>query len=72
MAETLDPVGSVDSLAVATEQGSSYSELTNLAQGHYSRALDAQRQGNWSLYGEEIEQLGQVLEELRERDNSQN
>ena len=72
VAETLDPVGSVDSLAVATEQGSSYSELTNLAQGHYSRALDAQRQGNWSLYGEEIEQLGQVLEELRERDNSQN
>ena len=31
---------------------------------HYQRALDAQRQGNWALYGEEIRRLGEVLEEM--------
>ena len=72
VAETLDTADSVNSLAVATPQGSSYSELADQAQDHYSRALDAQRQGNWSQYGEEIEQLGEVLEELRESDSSQN
>jgi len=72
VAETPDTGDSVNSLAVATPQGSSYSELAGQAQDHYSRALDAQRQGNWSQYGEEIEQLGEVLEELRESDSNQN
>jgi uncharacterized membrane protein (UPF0182 family) len=31
---------------------------------HYERALEAQRQGNWALYGEEIRRLGQALEEI--------
>ncbi len=31
------------------------------ARGHYSRALQAQREGNWARYGEEIERLGEVL-----------
>jgi uncharacterized membrane protein (UPF0182 family) len=31
------------------------------ARDHYQRALDAQRQGNWALYGEEIKRLGEVL-----------
>jgi len=42
------------------------------AQDHYMRALEAQRQGNWAEYGEEIERLGEVLEELRNSDASQN
>ena len=33
---------------------------------HYRRTLKAQREGNWSLYGEEIRQLGEVLERRRE------
>ena len=39
--------------------------LASQAQNHYTRAIRAQRDGNWALYGEEIERLGAVLEELR-------
>ena len=39
--------------------------LAERAQGHYSRALRAQRDGDWARYGQEIEQLGEVLEEMR-------
>ena len=44
------------------------SDLTALAaqaQAHYARALQAQRDGNWALYGEEIKQLGEVLEKMK-------
>jgi uncharacterized membrane protein (UPF0182 family) len=37
------------------------SDATKRALEHYERALEAQRQGNWALYGEELEQLGRVL-----------
>ena len=30
----------------------------------YERALKAQREGNWALYGEEIKQLGELLAQL--------
>ena len=45
--------------------------LAQQAQGHYARALEARREGDWALYGEEIEQLGEVLEQLQgtERQN---
>ena len=39
--------------------------LTQQAQEHYSRALQAQRDGDWARYGEEIERLGDVLERLQ-------
>jgi uncharacterized membrane protein (UPF0182 family) len=35
------------------------------ARQHYERALRAQRDGNWALYGEEIGRLGEVLDEMR-------
>ena len=38
--------------------------LTAEARDHYQRALDAQRQGNWALYGDEIKRLGEVLERM--------
>ena len=38
--------------------------LAGQAQQHYARALQAQRQGDWAQYGEEIEQLGTVLSQL--------
>jgi uncharacterized membrane protein (UPF0182 family) len=31
---------------------------------HYRRAIAAQRAGNWSLYGEELEKLGKILEQM--------
>jgi len=38
--------------------------LANQARDHYQRALEAQRNGDWALYGEEISKLGEVLEEM--------
>ena len=35
------------------------------AQRHYERAIQAQRAGDWATYGEELRQLGQVLERMR-------
>ena len=40
--------------------------LTQQAQEYYGRALEAQRGGDWARYGEEIEQLGEVLARLQE------
>jgi uncharacterized membrane protein (UPF0182 family) len=34
------------------------------ARDAYQRALDAQRQGNWAAYGEEIKRLGDVLQRM--------
>ncbi len=35
------------------------------AQEHYERAIKAQRDGNWALYGEEIERLGEIIGKMR-------
>ncbi len=40
------------------------SALASEARDHYQRALQAQREGNWALYGEEIRKLGEVLDRL--------
>ena len=45
--------------------------LARQANEHYSRAMQAQRQGDWASYGTEIERLGSVLE-LLEGAQSQN
>jgi len=39
-------------------------DLISEAQQHYRAALQAQRDGNWTLYGQEIEKLGEILEQL--------
>jgi uncharacterized membrane protein (UPF0182 family) len=41
--------------------------LAAQARDHYQRAMQAQREGNWALYGEEIKKLGEVLERMRKR-----
>lgn len=41
--------------------------LVSQAQQHYDRAIAAQRAGDWSTYGKEIDQLGAVLKQLRAR-----
>jgi uncharacterized protein len=38
--------------------------LAAQARQHYQRALQAQRDGNWALYGEEIRRLGETLERM--------
>ncbi|MGE0445725.1 MAG: UPF0182 family protein [Vicinamibacterales bacterium] len=35
------------------------------ARGHYDRAIEAQRAGDWAKYGEELRQLGDVLQRLQ-------
>jgi uncharacterized membrane protein (UPF0182 family) len=35
--------------------------LLEQARAHYDRALEAQRKGDWALYGEEIARLGELL-----------
>ena len=42
-------------------------DLVGRAREHYQRAIDAQRAGNWALYGEEIKTLGDVIEQLTKR-----
>ena len=46
------------------EPRSDASALAAEARAHYDRAMKAQREGNWALYGEEIKRLGEVLEKL--------
>ena len=35
------------------------------AKDHFDRAMSAQRRGDWTLYGNEIRRLGEVLREIR-------
>ncbi len=44
----------------------STSGLAAQAREHYLRAIEAQRGGNWALYGEELRKLGEVLERMNE------
>jgi uncharacterized protein len=41
--------------------------LAARAREHYRRAIQAQRDGNWALYGEEIRRLGEVLDQMDRR-----
>ncbi|MEP7325090.1 MAG: UPF0182 family protein, partial [Gemmatimonadota bacterium] len=43
---------------------SGFKALVADARSHYESAMEAQRGGDWARYGEEIKQLGQVLERL--------
>jgi uncharacterized protein len=51
-------------VVATTEDGASPADdpLMDTALEHYRRAMQAQRNANWSLYGEEIRKLGEVLE----------
>tara|TARA_B110000263_G_scaffold223562_1_gene213384 strand:- start:87 stop:2801 length:2715 start_codon:yes stop_codon:yes gene_type:complete len=51
-------------VAAAAPPVTSTNPLVTEATTHYRRALNAQRQGNWAEYGDEIEQLGDVLDRL--------
>jgi len=61
------PTGQPGQPAVERPQSSTpeVGTLAEQARAHYQRAMQAQREGNWALYGEEIRKLGEVLEKLR-------
>jgi hypothetical protein len=49
----------------APAAGTNLAGLAAEAQSHYDRAVAAQRSGDWATYGEELRQLGQVLERMK-------
>jgi uncharacterized membrane protein (UPF0182 family) len=40
--------------------------LASAAGDHYERAMKAQREGNWALYGEEIKKLGETIRKMKQ------
>jgi uncharacterized membrane protein (UPF0182 family) len=44
--------------------GEDAAALAAQARLHYERAMQAQREGNWALYGEEIKKLGEILQKM--------
>jgi uncharacterized protein len=64
------PVGELEGLEGMGEPApddAASGALAAQARSHYQRALQAQRDGNWALYGEEIARLGQILEKMAGR-----
>lgn len=51
----------------AAQADSGFANLAARALEHYQRALKAQRDGDWALYGEEIKRLGGVLELMKKQ-----
>ena len=60
------PVTTAVAAGTATPVSPAMADLLRQAEDHYQRALDAQRNGDWATYGDEIEQVGTVLRRLRE------
>ena len=63
------PAGARPAPPPATEAGppatgASLEALSARAREHYQRALQAQREGDWARYGEEIRRLGEVLDQM--------
>jgi uncharacterized protein len=73
--ERLFPSGAARATLTATPAGKSDTEgapspaipheLSARALEHYRRAMQAQREGNWAVYGEEIRRLGELLNQMR-------
>ena len=57
-----EPVAAVAATPAAS---SGWVDLASRAHEHYRRAMEAQREGDWALYGEQIKRLGEVLELMR-------
>ena len=65
-AAVADAPGSAQALpAGAAAPSEGQPTLAQQAQAHYSQAIQAQRNGNWTEYGAQIRHLGDVLEQLQ-------
>jgi uncharacterized membrane protein (UPF0182 family) len=53
--------------ADATRDADPVAALAAQARGHYDRAIEAQRAGDWAKYGEEIRRLGEALQKMSGR-----
>ena len=52
---------------VVTKEPETGQNVFQQAKDHYNRALEAQRRGDWALYGEEIRKLGDLLRSAKWR-----
>jgi uncharacterized membrane protein (UPF0182 family) len=67
MSQTAQQISRLASRVDETPDAQSAADAQSLAakgRQHYDRALQAQREGDWTRYGEEIKQLGAVLEQM--------
>jgi uncharacterized membrane protein (UPF0182 family) len=65
---TTAPTTAAPTTSAQPVEASSATDLNALAseaRAHYDRAIQAQREGNWALYGEEIKKLGEVLQRMK-------
>ena len=60
VSEEAMPLKSLRLPAVKDDRG-----LSLTAREHFDRAMKAQRDGNWALYGEEIKKLGEIIRKMQ-------
>jgi len=61
------PAGAGAPAPAAPSGASDLTALATQARGHYDRAVEAQRAGDWTKYGQELRLLGDVLAQMRAR-----
>ncbi len=57
--------GTVQAVDIRIPEARQDNRLGPLAKEHFDRAIRAQREGNWALYGEEIQKLGEVIRKMQ-------
>jgi uncharacterized membrane protein (UPF0182 family) len=62
--ETLAAASQPGATPAASPPPTDIQGLAAQAKQHYDRAIQAQREGDWARYGEEIKQLGAVIEQM--------
>jgi uncharacterized protein len=63
LAQTSQPASRVGETPAA-QSAADVQSLAAQARQHYDRALQAQREGDWTRYGEEIKRLGAAIEQI--------
>jgi uncharacterized membrane protein (UPF0182 family) len=58
------PAPPAEGAPVAPNARPELNALAAQARAHYDRAVAAQKSGDWATYGEELRQLGQVLQKM--------
>jgi uncharacterized membrane protein (UPF0182 family) len=65
--ETMASASMPDAAAPEAPPPSNAQGLASQAKQHYDRAIQAQREGDWARYGDEIKRLGAVLEQMKQQ-----
>jgi uncharacterized membrane protein (UPF0182 family) len=62
------PTSGTAAPAAAIPENATLVQLAAEARATYDRAIAAQREGDWSRYGEEIKRLGDILERMAKQE----